>query len=318
MNPPLDLPTNLDDGFPSIRAMNIKHLETFIHIVGKGSFAAAAEALHTTQSTVSARVKDLEHYLGVELFDRSAHRASLTAKGRELLVMSQEITGALQRLRERISDQSAITGTLRLGVVGVVAGTWLPSLVRELRMRHPSLQLQLEVNLSKILVRKLHSGAQLDAVVIAGRWEDDELRCEVVGTEKFAWMASPSLGLPQRFHSPFDLAAHPVVGFSAESFHHAVIKAWFSAGGVQYQPTIICNSMEVIARLVAQGQGVGLLPCEYYGEEVALGKLKVLQTEPEIPDVDFTMLSIAKAPTVMVSALANAVKAVRGHDAVLS
>ena len=45
MNPPLDLPTNLDDGFPSIRAMNIKHLETFIHIVGKGSFAAAAEAL---------------------------------------------------------------------------------------------------------------------------------------------------------------------------------------------------------------------------------------------------------------------------------
>lgn len=298
--------------------MNLKHLETFIHVVGKGSFAAAAEALHTTQSTVSARVKDLEHYLGVALFDRSAHRASLTEKGRELLVMSQEITGALHRMRERISDQSAITGTLRLGVVGVVAGTWLPSLVRQLRMRHPSLKLQLEVDLSKILVRKLRSGAQLDAVVIAGRWQDEELRCEVVGTEKFAWMASPLLGLSERVLSPVELAAHPVVGFSAESFHHAVMKAWFSAGGVQYQPTIICNSMEVIARLVAQGQGVGLLPCDYYGSEVALGKLKVLQTEPEIPDVDFTLLSIAKAPSVMVNAVANAVKDVCGHDAMSS
>src|SRR5688500_11898957 len=113
-----DLPTKSGDGAPSPPAMNLKQLETFVQIVEQGSFAAAADAMHTTQSTVSARVKDLEHYFGVNLFDRSSHRAKLTPKGRELYAMSRQVVGALEKLRERISDRSSLTGTLRLGVVG--------------------------------------------------------------------------------------------------------------------------------------------------------------------------------------------------------
>src|SRR5690606_28537669 len=103
---------------PTLSDMNLKQLTTFVRIVEKGSFAAAAEALHTTQSTVSARVKELEHYFGVELFDRSSHRAQLTAKGRELFGMSRHVVGELEQLRDRIADKQALTGTLRLGVVG--------------------------------------------------------------------------------------------------------------------------------------------------------------------------------------------------------
>ena len=301
---------NSGDGFSSLQAMNLKQLETFIQIVGKGSFAAAAEALHTTQSTVSARVKDLEHYLGVELFDRSAHRAQLTAKGRELFTMSQQIIAALEQLRERIADHASLTGTLRIGAVGVVAGTWLPALVRELRTRHPCLELQLEIALSKSLTRKLRGG-QLDVAIIAGRLEDDELRCESVGEERFAWMASPSLGVGGTRLTPSDIAAHPVIAFPPESFHHAVIKAWFKTGSARYQPAVTCSSMEVIARLVAQGQGVGLLPCDYYGTEVSLGKLEILHTEPAMPGAEFTLLSLAQRPTAFVSAVTEAVKAVR-------
>ena len=69
--------------------------------------------------------------------------------------MSSQVVGALEQLRERISDRSSLTGTLRLGVVGVVAGTWLPALLRVLRARHPALQLELDVGLSKSLVQKL-------------------------------------------------------------------------------------------------------------------------------------------------------------------
>lgn len=310
--PPLDLPTNSSDDSPSLPAMNLKHLETFIQIVEKGSFAAAADALHTTQSTVSARVKDLEHALGVELFDRSTHRAQLTAKGRDLFAMSQPIVASLEQLRTRISDHTSLTGTLRLGAVGVVAGTWLPALVRELRLRHPALELQLDIALSNALTRKLRN-AQLDVAIIAGRLEDDELRCESVGEETFAWMASPSLGAGGTSLTPSEIAAYPVIAFPPESFHHAVIKAWFKAGGARYRPAITCSSMEVIARLVAQGQGVGLLPCDYYGAEVSLGKLEILHTQPAMPGADFTMLSFAQRPTAFVSAVTQAVKAVRRH-----
>jgi DNA-binding transcriptional LysR family regulator len=290
--------------------MNLKQLDTFVQIVEKGSFAAAAEALNTTQSTVSARVKDLEHYLGVELFDRSAHRAQLTAKGRELFDMSRQVVGALEQLRDRISDRSSLTGTLRLGAVGVVAGTWLPALVRELRMRHPLLELSIEVALSKVLAQKLRGG-QLDVAIIAGRADDEALRSEVLGEEPFAWLASPSLYVPAGPLEPKDIAAFPIIAFPQESHHHATMKAWFKAGGVRFHPTITCNGMEVIARLVAQGLGVGLLPIDYYGSELSLGKLRILQVQPSIAAAEFTLLSMEERQSAFVSAVTVAVQAVR-------
>ncbi|MBU1357691.1 MAG: LysR family transcriptional regulator [Gammaproteobacteria bacterium] len=292
--------------------MNLKQLQTFVQIVAKGSFAAAAEGMHTTQSTVSARVKDLEHDLGVELFDRSAHRAQLTPKGRELFAMSQQIVAALEQLRARIADTSSVSGTLRLGAVGVVAGTWLPALVRELRTRHPALELQLDIALSKALTRKIRA-AQLDVAIIVGRLDEPELQCESIGEERFAWMASPSLGAGGARLTPSDIAALPVIALPPESFHHAGIKAWFAAGGARYQPAITCSSMEVMARLVTMGQGVGMLPCDYYGSDVSLGALEILRTEPAMPGAEITLLSMAGRPSAYVAAVTDAVKVVRRH-----
>lgn len=289
--------------------MNLKQLTTFVRIVEKGSFAAAADALHTTQSTVSARVKDLEHYLGVALFDRSAHRAQLTAKGRELFDMSRQVVGTLEQLRDRIGDKQALTGTLRLGVVGVVAGTWLPALVKELRARHPALELDLEVALSRTLLQKLRD-AFLDIAIIAGRVDEDDMRVEAVGKEPFAWMASPSLGAPPATVSPSDIARFPIITFPPESYHHAVVKAWFKGGGVRSQPSITCNSMAVIARLVAEGIGVGLLPSNYYGNELAVGRLQLLEAQPPMPDAEFTLVSFAERQTAFVSAVSDAVRSV--------
>jgi DNA-binding transcriptional LysR family regulator len=69
--------------------MNRKQLETFETIVRLGSFAAAAAKLNATQSTVSARIQELEESLGVQLFDRAQRKANLTTKGRELVSYAQ-------------------------------------------------------------------------------------------------------------------------------------------------------------------------------------------------------------------------------------
>jgi DNA-binding transcriptional LysR family regulator len=290
--------------------MNLKQLETFVQIVDKRSFSAAAEALCTTQSTVSARVKDLEHYFGVELFDRSSHRAQLTAKGRELFSMSQQVVGLMDQLRSRIGDSSALSGTVRLGAVGLVASTWLPALISELRARHPALELQVEVALSRALAQRL-KGGQLDIAIVAGPVDDDTLCSELLGEDEFAWMAAPSLQVPRGPLTPAQLAEYPIVSFSHDSHHHAVIKSWFKGGGVRFQAAVICNSMDVIAKLVLQGLGLGLLPSGYYGAEISLGRLEVLQTSPPIPSAQFVLVSPADRQTGFVSAVTDAVKAVR-------
>ena len=115
--------------------MNIRQLETFVRIVEHGSFANAARALNTTQSTVSARVKELERYIGADLFDRSRHRAALTPRGHELFAFARQLVEFAASLTTQFRDPAAVTGVLRLGVVGVVANTWLPKLVAALRGR---------------------------------------------------------------------------------------------------------------------------------------------------------------------------------------
>lgn len=105
--------------------MNIKQIETFVRIVELGSFQAAADALFTSTSTISARIKELERYLGVELFDRSFHRAQLTSGGHDLFERARQLVEFTETLARQVRHPDAASGLVRLGAVGVIANTWL-------------------------------------------------------------------------------------------------------------------------------------------------------------------------------------------------
>jgi DNA-binding transcriptional LysR family regulator len=66
-----------------------------------GSFAAAAEALHRVPSAITYAVQKLEEDLDVQIFDRSGHRAQLTAAGRELLREGRRLLAAAGELEAR-------------------------------------------------------------------------------------------------------------------------------------------------------------------------------------------------------------------------
>jgi len=68
----------------------------------RGSFAGAAEALHRVPSAITYAVQKLEEDLGLELFDRSGHRAQLTEAGRELLREGRRLLNAADELEARV------------------------------------------------------------------------------------------------------------------------------------------------------------------------------------------------------------------------
>lgn len=155
--------------------MHIKQLESFVCIVEQGSFAAAADTLFTTQSTISARIHELEKHLGVPLFDRSQHRARLTPKGEELLPYARHMTQLTREVTQRISDPSSLGGVVRVGVVGLVAIALLPGLVAEVRRRYPRVNLQIHMYLTRVLFNKLHNGEIDLAFVISPVTESNVL-----------------------------------------------------------------------------------------------------------------------------------------------
>ncbi len=78
--------------------ITIDALRVLDAIARKGSFAAAADELHRVPSAVSYTVHKLEEDLDVALFDRSGHRATLTAPGRYLLEQGRELLEAADNL----------------------------------------------------------------------------------------------------------------------------------------------------------------------------------------------------------------------------
>ena len=105
--------------------VDVDRARTFLEIIHTGSFLKAADRLHVTQTTVSARIRTLEQSLGNRLFVRSRNGVTLTAAGREFERYAQSFVqvwettafrpaGAHQRRRSGWRTQSLESRSARL------------------------------------------------------------------------------------------------------------------------------------------------------------------------------------------------------------
>jgi DNA-binding transcriptional LysR family regulator len=89
--------------------VEILHLRYFVAVAEELNFSQAARKLHMAASPLSQRIKDLEHELGQQLFERSTHKVALTQAGTALLPMAREVLENLNsipwRLREAIGPE---------------------------------------------------------------------------------------------------------------------------------------------------------------------------------------------------------------------
>ena len=81
--------------------MDMDQVRTFLEVVEAGSFVRAAESLNVTQSTVSARIKELEVRLGQPLFIRRKSGVALTTAGKRFQPHAATMMHVLQQARLR-------------------------------------------------------------------------------------------------------------------------------------------------------------------------------------------------------------------------
>ena len=96
--------------------MNIENLRAFLEIASVGSFQAAAERLHITQSAMSARIKALEDRLNRQLYLRKRSGIELTPAGRRFLRHAQNSVESWERAQQEIALPDAYDNLLSLGI----------------------------------------------------------------------------------------------------------------------------------------------------------------------------------------------------------
>jgi DNA-binding transcriptional LysR family regulator len=80
------------------------HLRYFVAVAEELNFSAAARKLHMAASPLSQRIKDLEHELGQQLFDRSTHHVTLTPAGTALLPLARDVLEQVNAIPWRLKE----------------------------------------------------------------------------------------------------------------------------------------------------------------------------------------------------------------------
>lgn len=100
--------------------MELLHLRYFVAVAEELNFSAAARKLHMAASPLSQRIKDLEHELGRQLFDRSTHHVALTPAGSALLPIARDVLDRVGSIRWRLDEATKPSRTTVF--VGMPAG----------------------------------------------------------------------------------------------------------------------------------------------------------------------------------------------------
>jgi len=230
-----------------MKSLDIGAVKAFVLAADLQSFTRAAEALDTTQSAVSLKLRRLEEQLGRRLLERTPRHVRLSAEGlaflgaaRELVSTHDRAVGALDTERRR----------LVVGISHQLVGGELPLLLRRLQDHDPHLLIELRVAGTQELMQAYERG-ELDAALVL-RPDDRRKQGKSVLAETFSWFAAADW----RAYSgqPLPLATQ---GESCR-IRTAAVRALDKAG-IAWNEVFIGKGAAIVGAAAAAGLAVAIL-----------------------------------------------------------
>jgi DNA-binding transcriptional LysR family regulator len=254
--------------------MDLRQLEIIRAIADTGSFTAAGEKLHVSQSAISRQILLLEDELGEPVFHRIGRRIRITPAGESLLQLSHRVFQDLQETVSGISDKrESLSGTMRL-VGGMTVCLYVfPALLAEVRKAHPNLDLKVTVGSAERSIAMLRSGAG-DLGLITLPVEATDLISVPVLEEELLLITYPAHPLAKRKSiTPGDLDKQHFVLFETGSITRRLVEAFFTREGIDPEIIMETENVEIIKAMVRHGLGISIIPWQAAAADVRTGQL---------------------------------------------
>lgn len=247
-------------------SMELRHIRYFLAVAEEGNFTRAAALLGIGQPPLSLQIKDLEREVGVPLFLRGAHGATLTDAGRAFAaavgLLPQRAAEAVQAAQRAARGE---IGTLHVGFTPSAAlNSVVTQTIRDYRHAHPEVALHIEEANSSFLAEQLLDG-RLDVAILRPvglnaaeldyyRCEDEVLMVALPSTHPMA-LQRGKVDLASLRSEPLILTPRPL----GPSLFDAAVAACRAAG---YEPRLGPPAPQVVSilALVAAELGVALVP----------------------------------------------------------
>lgn len=254
-----------------------RQLDVFVRIALHGSVRAAAECLHLTQPAASMALAEMERQLDAPVFDRERRRLRLSARGRELLPLAQELLERHAEFGRRGVEGAVLNGELRIGASNTVGNYRVGELLGAFVRAQPQVAIRLRVaNTATIAAGLLDHSLDIGCVegpvthplLDVQPWRDDHLLV----------CAAPDHPLARRRGlKPADFAGARWVlrepGSATRATSERVL-AQLPPG----ETVLELDQIEAIKQAVVAGLGIACLPAVAVTDALGAGRLKALKT----------------------------------------
>jgi DNA-binding transcriptional LysR family regulator len=251
----------------------------------RGSFAAAAEELSRVPSTITYAVQKLEEDLGIQIFDRTGHRARLTDAGEELLLQGRLILHAVANLEDRAKGlANGCEATLRISLDALLPCEPLLELAVDFYKEFESTDLRFT---HEVLGGSWDALASQRADLVVGASGegpgDSAYQTRLVGKIEFAAVVSPN--------HPLARHAQPISADVWRQYRAVAIGDTSqrleprTVGLLLGQKTLTVPHLQAKLSAQLKGLGVGYFPRCFVASHVAAGRLVEVQLEnPRSPE----------------------------------
>jgi DNA-binding transcriptional LysR family regulator len=261
--------------------MDFDQIHTFLEIVRLKSFSKAAQTCYRTQPAISAQIRQLEHELKAELFERFGSRISLTTAGKLFAQYAEQMLDLRRQAQNALNElETSPRGELVIAANEATCIHILPGVFAEYKNQFPGVQLQVNRSYGSRVVEAVMENVAdfgLTQLPVAEKRVQvvdllrDEIHCIVP--------AGHPLGSQERV-SCEDLTRYPLL-LPQSGMTRSRLNAWFEKVEDEIRVSMELDSTETMKRFVKAGLGICFLAASTCREDVASGTLKSLPLAPE-------------------------------------
>jgi LysR family hydrogen peroxide-inducible transcriptional activator len=241
--------------------IKLKDLRYLVAVADSRHFGRAAASCFVSQPTLSAQLKKLEQYLGVQLIERQPNNVSLTAAGEQIVARARRILEASDEVVTLArAHRDPLAGRLRVALLPTIGPYLLPRVSQAIRRALPRLELRLYEYQTALMLEKLRCG-ELDLGILA-------LPVDLEGLEARELYAEPfTVALPDRHRlakrervQMADLNGETLLLLEeGHCLRDQALEVCSRVGAGESQD-FRATSLETLRQMVATGAGITLLP----------------------------------------------------------
>ncbi len=244
------------------RALNLRHLRAFIEVAHTENFTRAADKLAISQPALTNTIHQLESLIGIDLFQRTTRKVTLTTDGKEFLPTAERLIDDFERAILALhANAKRRSGMVDIAVLPSIAIRLLPRVIDEFRQKHDSIKLNLRDDNARGVQRQVLNN-EVD-FGISNQWEErSELEYTPLFRDRLGAILLPDHPLAKGT-SPLPWSKLEKYSFAAMSHDtgvNALLNATEGLPQSVYSPDFEVLTIVALAGIIEAGLAITALP----------------------------------------------------------